>query len=257
MNANDLDRRLADWLGDGPTVAPEPSIAAALGHARSHPRRPDLLAFLRRDPMGARAGTGSGMRVLPVVVALGILLVAALAVASAGGWLDQRPAVVPPATAPVTAPPATGEPSATAESPIPSATPSASPVAPGPTPVVVSVELVSSSGRALSTIEVVDESSTLVGARTGRPGEDPSDPSPSVRNDPGDPATVVLTWYGILDDLDRRLTIAADGRTMTLDVLPGCGDLLPVNRVLVLTFSGPVPADEVAITVVPEPRTCE
>jgi hypothetical protein len=44
---------------------------------------------------------------------------------------------------------------------------------------------------------------------------------------------------------------------MTLDVLPGCGDLLPVVRELVLTFDGPVPADEVTITVVSAPRTCE
>ena len=252
MNANDVDRRLTDWLGEGPASAPEPSIAAALDHARSHPRRPDPLAFLRRDPMGASGGTGFGMRVLPVIVALGLLLVAALAVASAGGWLDRQPAVVPPV-----ATPSPTAPSPTAESPVPSATPRPSPSAPSPSPVVMSVELVSASGRALSTIEVVDESGTLVGARTGAPAEDPSDPSPSVANDPADPATVVLTWYGILDDTDRRLTITSDGRTMTLDVLSGCGDLVPINRVLVLTFGEPVPADEVTVTIVDEPRTCE
>ena len=50
MNASqDLDRRFADWLKDGPSRAPERSISAALGHARSHPRRRDVLAGLRRD----------------------------------------------------------------------------------------------------------------------------------------------------------------------------------------------------------------
>lgn len=249
MNANDLALRLSDWLGDGPTSAPEPSIAAALDHARAHPRRRDPLAFLRRDPMGPSGGIRFGLRALPIVVALGLLLVAALAVASAGGLFDQRPVVVPPVQVP--------SPSPTAESPAASATPHPSPSAPSPTPVAMSVDLVGFGGRALSTIEVLDESGTLVGARTGQPAEDPSDPNPDVRNDPADPATVVLTWTGILDDTDRRLTIAPDGRTMTLDKLPGCGDLVAVDRVLALTFSGPVPADEVTVTIVDEPRTCE
>jgi hypothetical protein len=244
MNANDLDRRLGDWLGDGPTSAPEPSIAAVLDHAHAHPRRRDPIAFLRRDPMGQSGGIGFGLRALPIVVALGLLLVATLAVASVGGLFDQRPVVVPPVQIP---------PSSTA----PTETPKASPSAPSPSPVVVSVDLIGFGGRALSTIEVVDESGTIVGARTGQPAEDPSDPSPDVRNDPSDPATVVLTWTGILSDTDRRLTIAPDGRTMTLDKLPGCGDLVPVNRVLALTFSSPVPADEVTVTIVDEPRTCE
>lgn len=243
MNANDLDLRLSDWLGDGPTSAPEPSIAAALDHAHAHPRRRDPFAFLRRDPMKPSGGVGFGLRALPIVVALGLLLVAALAVASVGGLFDQRPVVVPPVQVP-------------SPSTAPTETPAPSPSAPSPSPVVMSVQLIGFGGRALSTIEVVDESGTLVGARTGQPAEDPSW-SLDVRNDPADPATIVLTWTGILDDTDRRLTIAPDGRTMTLDKLPGCGDLLPVNRVLALTFSSPVPADEVTVTIVDGPRTCE
>lgn len=243
MNPNDLDLRLDDWLRGLPTSAPEHSIAAALDHAHAHPRRRDPLAFLRRDPMAPTGGSWSGLRALPVVALLGLLLAAALAVASAAGLFDQRPVILPPVEIP--------SPS------IPASSPPPSPSAPTPSPVVLSVELIGSGGRALSTIEIVDESGTLVGARTGQPAGDPSEPSPGVRNDAGDPATVVLTWTGILDDVDRRLTIAADGRTMTLDKRPGCGDLLPVERVLALTFSGPVPADEVTITIVDEPRTCE
>ena len=149
-------------------------------------------------------------------------------------------------------------PSTPTATPPAAATPSpASPSAPSPSQLVMSVELIGFGGGTLSTIEVVDESGTLVGARTGQPAQDPSEPSPKVANDPADPTTLVLTWFGILDDTDRRLTIAPDGRTMTLDVLPGCGDLVPVNRVLALAFSVPVPADEVTVTIVAEPRTCE
>jgi hypothetical protein len=239
MNApHDLDRRLDDWLQDGPNRSPERTIAAALDHARAHPRRRDPLAVLRRDPMGS-SGFGHGLRAMPLVAALGLLLVAVLAVATVGGLFPRQPVVVPPVATP---------------SPVATPTPSA---APSPTPLVLSVQLVGFGDRTLSTIEVVDESGTLVDARSGRPGEDASAERPEARNDPADPATVLLTWTGILDDEDRRLSIAADGRTMTLDVLPGCGDLLPVVRELALTFSGPVPADEVTITVVTAPRTCE
>jgi hypothetical protein len=244
MNAHELDLQLSDWIQDGPTVAPERSIAAALDHARAHPRRRDPFAVLRRDPMASQGGPA--LRALPIVVALGLLLVAALAMASAGGWFDQRPVIVPPVQTPSPSVAPTESPST------PVASPSATPIS----PAVISVDLVGFDGRDLSTIEVVDESGTLVGARTGQPAQDPSDPNPTVANDPADPATVVLTWYGLLDDTDRRLTIAPDGRTMSLDVLQGCGDLLPFNRALALTFSGPVPAGEVKVTIVVEPRTC-
>jgi hypothetical protein len=35
----DIEQRLADWLEEGPIGAPDPPIAAALAHARAHPRR--------------------------------------------------------------------------------------------------------------------------------------------------------------------------------------------------------------------------
>jgi hypothetical protein len=248
MNApHDLDRRLDDWLQDGPNRAPDRSIAAALDHARAHPRRRDPLAFLRRDPMGSRGfASGSGLRAMPLVAALGLLLVAALAVATVGGLFQGQPVVVPPVATP--SPSAPVAPSATAQP---------SPSAPSPSPLVTRVDLIGFDGRVLSTIEIVDGSGTLVDPRTGQPGENASAEAPHARNDPADPATVVLTWNGLLSDEDRRLTIASDGRTMTLDVLPGCGDLLPVVRELILTFDGPVPADDVTITVVSAPRTCE
>jgi hypothetical protein len=243
MNApHDFDRRLTEYLHDGPSRAPERTVAGVLDHARAHPRRPDPIAFIRRDPMAQR-GFGSGLRVLPLVAALGLLLVAAFAIASVGGLFDRRPSVVPP-------PVPTASPSA-APSAVPSPTASAS--APIPTPVVIRVPLVAFGGRELSTIEVVDQSGTLVAARTGQPGDGGSVATPDkadVANDPADPTTIILTWTGLADDNDRKLTIAPDGRTMTIEVVPGVGDLLPVDRAIILTFSGPVPAAEVTARIV-------
>ena len=233
----DFDRRLNDWLQDGPGRAPERSIAAALDHARVNPRRRDPLAALRRDPMGS-ARFGSGMRALPLVAALGLLLVAVVAVATVGGVFNRQPVVVPPIESP-------------SVSPAP-ATPSPAPTA-SPSPAIVRVDLLANDGRVLSTIEIVDESGTLVRAGTGQPGEGGSQSTPDkadVENDATDPTTVVLTWTGLFDSDDRRLTIAPDGRTMTIEVAPGQGDLLPVDRQLILTFSGPVPNAEVDATIV-------
>ena len=57
--SNDQDRRIAAWFEDVPSRAPERTIDAILSHARTHPRRRDPLAALRRDPMGS-GGSGLG-----------------------------------------------------------------------------------------------------------------------------------------------------------------------------------------------------
>ena len=96
MNAsNDLDRRLDDLLADGPSTAPDRSIAAALDHARRHPRRRDPLGSLRPDPMGSTS-FGTARRALTLVAAAALLTVAALAAATVGGMFDRRSVVVPP-----------------------------------------------------------------------------------------------------------------------------------------------------------------
>ena len=77
---DDLDRLLGDWLSEGPARTPEPVLATAVQHARSHPRRPDPLAFLRRDPMAGRTSL-FGVAPVPVFAALGLLVVAAVGVA--------------------------------------------------------------------------------------------------------------------------------------------------------------------------------
>ena len=59
----------------------------------------------------------------------------------------------------------------------------------------------------------------------------------------------MLTWVGCPSDTRHVLTIEPDGRTMTLDQPVCVGDTVGVARILVLTFSDPVPASEVHATV--------
>jgi len=93
--SNDLDRRLTDFLADGPSSATERSIVFALDHAAAHPRRRDVLSVVRRDPMRSPAFAGP-MRVLPLAAALALLVPALAAVAFVGGAFNQPPVVVPP-----------------------------------------------------------------------------------------------------------------------------------------------------------------
>jgi hypothetical protein len=241
MNAsNDLDRRLDDLLADGPSTAPDRSIAAALDHARRHPRRRDPLGILRRDPMGSTS-FGTARRALTLVAAAALLTVAALAAASVGGMFDRRPVVVPPV--PSASPIASAAPSASV-APSASASPAAS-----PTPATVHVDLIDDIGGG-AFVEITDQSGTLVTARAGQQSEASEVAGDiGVANLAGDPATIVLTWVGCPSDTRHVLTIAPDGRTMTLDQPVCVGDALGVARVLVLTFSDPVPAADVNATV--------
>jgi hypothetical protein len=238
---HDLDRRLDDWLQDGPSRAPERSIAAALEHANTHPRRRGALAVLRRDPMGSGGLVTAAPRWVPLAAALGLLLVAALAVATVGGLFPQQPVVVPPL--PSTSPaPSVGPSASAAPSSAPSPVPSAS-------PATARVDLVDDIGGH-AYVEITDDSRTLVRARSGQHSEaGPATGDIGVNNLAGDPASIVLSWAGCPSDTRHLLTIAADRRTMTLDQ-PVCqGDTLGVDRVLVLTFDSPVPATDVDASI--------
>ena len=231
-SSNDLDRRLGAWLDEGPAHAPDRAIESALAHARTHPRRRDPLAVLRRDPM---AGTGfaGALRPLPLVAALGLILVAAIGVATVGGFLG-RPSVVPPPLGPTSSPTA----------PSPTATPSGPPV-PASSPAVVRVDLIDDIGGD-AFVEITDQSGTMVDARSGQQaeaGEIAGDIG--VANLAGDPTAIVLTWGGSPCDTGHVLTIAPDGRTMTMSRAACQGDSLGMTRVLVVRFDGAVPASEV------------
>jgi hypothetical protein len=234
--SNDFDRRLTAFLDDGPSRPPERTIAFALDHAAAHPRRRDPLAALRRDPMGSPAFGGS-MRLVPLVAALGLLLVAALAVATVGGLFDRAPAVVPPAIPT----------SSSTVAPTPSASPSA-PVS--PSPVALHIDLIEHVGEDAS-IDIIDRSGTLVDAASGDPpdGGSVEEGKIQVVADVADPNTLILTWTGTPCDTTHELDIAPD-RTLTLTRHACSGDLLPVDHVLRLTFDAPVDPASVGGSVV-------
>ena len=231
---NDQDRRIAAWFEDVPGRVPERTIDAVLAHARTHPRRRDPVAGLRRDPMGSGGfGLGRIAQPLPLVAALGLLLAAALAGAVVGGFLDRDQSVAPPIV-----------------SPSPSVTPSATPT-PAPTVQTIRVDLIEHQGQD-AFIDITDESFTLVRAVSGDPGDGVNLPDGKVQvgNDPTDPTTVVLTWAGGVCDTSHELTIAPDGRILAMH-RPACeGDSLGgIGHVLRLTFDAPAAADEFEVTL--------
>lgn len=245
--ARDVERRLAAFLGDDiGTRVPERAVEGALAHVRAHPRRRDVLAAVRPDPMdgwGAVVGLGGGAapRLAPrllLVASIGLLLMAAFAVASVGGLLD-RPGLVP----------------------LPSATPSGAPTAtpsPSPSPSLlietIRVDLTEGFGSD-AFIEVTDESGTVTSAVTGTPGDGGStDGQRVVVTEGTSPDTVVLTWTGLPCETGHQLLIEPDGRTMTLFRTTCEGDTFPRDLVLELMFDGPLDPSDVAIaleTVVP------
>ena len=234
---NDIDRRVAAWLEDGPSRAPERSIDSALAHAQAHPRRRDPLAFIRKDPMNAQTSPfQAAMRPLALVAVLALVLAAAFAVATVGGLFQGQPAVVPPVATP-SAEPTIGPSTA----PSPSASPS---------PSVLTVDLIEHVG-ANATVDITDLSGTLVSAESGDPGDGGSVPEGAVQaaSPVGEPASVVLTWTGMPCDTTHDLTIAPDGVTITI-TRPACqGDTIPVDHVLQLTFDHDIDLTTVNPTV--------
>lgn len=244
MAARDVERRLAAFLGDEAFVrAPERAIEGAVAHARAHPRRRDVLAALRRDPMdgwGATLGLGAvGLgagRAAPrllLVASLGLLLVAAFAVASVGGLFDRQ-AVVPPDVSP---------------SPVPTVVPSEAPSPSLPPVEPIRVDLTEVNG-ADAFVDITDASRTLLSAVSGTPQDGGSTDGRSVVVTQGGSADMlVLTWTGLPCDAGHDLAIDTDGRTMTL-TRPTCeGDTFPRDLVLELTFDGPVAPADVTITL--------
>jgi hypothetical protein len=233
---NDQDRRIAAWFEDVPSRVPERTIDAVLAHARTHPRRREPLAALRRDPMGSGGfGFGRMTQPLPLVAALGLLLAAAVAGAAVGGWFRGEPSVAPPIATP---------------SPGASPTPTAS-----PTPETLRIDLIEHLGND-AFVDITDQSLTLADAVSGDPGDGVDVPPDriQVENDPTDQRTIVLTWSGGTCDTDHALIIEPDGRTLTLTRTACEGDSLGgVGHVLRLTFDGPAPATQFQTTLVTTP----
>ena len=105
---SDFDALLAEWLEDDPFVSPAAPVEAAVDFARTHPRRRDWLAFLRRDAMST---TTTGLRLVAIAVAVAALLVFAIGGAVLiGSGPDPSPTPMPSATAIPTATPVAAAP---------------------------------------------------------------------------------------------------------------------------------------------------
>jgi hypothetical protein len=238
-NSDDIDRQLDEWLREGPTRPSDAPLEQAIEHARAHPRRPDPLGFLRRDPMAGRQGP-LVLRPALILAVVGLLVVAVAGALVVGSILDNTPVIVPPSP-----PPASG-----AAPVAPSVAPSAS-----PTSFHVALKDEYASG---ATVDIVDLSGTLVSARAAEIGEREPNPGAPTTGDVVvknvDATSLWIGWgAGACPDA-HRLTIDPAGRSISITQPPFCGgDTVGVGRQLVLTFSGPIAAADIAATLVQVP----
>lgn len=236
-STNDFDRVLGEWLDEGPRRAPDRPVDLAVQHARSHPRRPSLLGFLWSDVMAPRRPL-FGMQPVFAVLSLGLLLVAfAGALVVGARLLQDRQAVVPPATPSPTLPP-------------PSAGPS------GPEGISVVLDLGVGEPK---TIQVFDTSGLVVTARSGTQNDVQDVDFDTLGIENLAPDTLGVTWLNCPADTGTALTIDAAARAFRLDRGICVGDTVPVAHALILTFSQPVPAAETTGTIVdpPQPRSID
>jgi hypothetical protein len=225
---DDTDRRIAAWFTDETVRVPERTIEAALAHARTHPRRRDPLAMLRRDPLSRGPFSGGPFAPVPLLAIVSLIVVAALGGAVAGGFFDRQ------------------------EPALPSPTPIV-PASPSPSHRTLDVDLIEVAGQDAS-VEITDRSGMVVGAESGQPADGGSvgDGGIDVANDPADPTVIVLTWTGTPCDTIHALDIESDGRRMTL-ARPRCeGDAVPRDLRLQLRYGEAVDAADISATLVTE-----
>jgi hypothetical protein len=95
------------------------------------------------------------------------------------------------------------------------------------------------------TVDVTDASSTLIGARSGTPGDGASVEPYTVVVRNLSPTTLGLTWVGGPCDGADSLSIDGTRRRLLL-VQPECpGDAIATDRILELEFSTPIDASDV------------
>ena len=182
---------------------------------------------------------------LGVVAIVGI--VAAVLVsrpnAAAGPSASDRPSA-PPSSAPVATPSAT-----------PAATPSATPTA---TPSVVpsaglgTIDLRNATGHDVR-LQVHDQTDTLAAAVSGTPGDGMSVRWHDALVKNANQHTILVTWVGLPQDDTLDLGVAiADGQLHVTIVQAGPvanSDAMGEDRVVALTFDGPVSAGDVTVEV--------
>lgn len=215
-NLDDFDRSLGSFLADGPTIAPEAPVVAALAHARTTPRRRDPFAALRRDAM-ARPFALGGSRAGLVFAALA-LVVASIGIAIVG----SRPSdlTVPP---------------------------SASPEPSGPAPATYSatITLRVRGGQPIA-LAVTDATGELAAAVSGQPGDGASIDAAHARIEPapGDATGLIVTWAGSPCETSGAMLVDEGTRRITITAEPcgGDGDAIAFDRVVVLRFAAAVDA---------------
>jgi hypothetical protein len=221
MTARDeLDRVLGEWLAEGPTRAPDWPIDRAIEHARTHPRRPDPLTFLRAPAFPAQVGAFNPRPALLFAAALLLALAATALVV--GSRPSQAPVVVPPSLGPTASPSA---PSSASPTPLASASPR-------------HVDLKIAAGQPAS-VDIQDETGLLVEAVSGQPGDGVSVDLDRINVVKETSSRLRLTWSGGPCETDYGLSVQGTADTLSFVLeRPACeGDAIALDRVLIVTFS--------------------
>ncbi|MEW6225365.1 MAG: hypothetical protein AB1627_12135 [Chloroflexota bacterium] len=157
----------------------------------------------------------------------GLAVVAAMTVAACGGASAQPP-TPEPSGPPVTEP-----------SPAPS-------LAPAPAPITVSI--IDPYGKDV-TATIDDASGRLVRATSAQPSDGGVVPGDqlSIAND--GPNRLRLEWTDLPCGTGYRIAIDAGATAIAVSREACGGDLLPTDRIVVLEFSGPIDAADVAGSV--------
>ena len=173
-------------------------------------------------------------------------VIAAIALSGNGsGNGDQGGIVVPP---PAASPSMPARPTARpTDAPIPTAKPSPSPTSDPATPVRVRIATVN---HADVTVDVVDETSRIVDARSGPPIDGASVDGERLDVAQVDATTLRLTWtdYPIDNALTLLVSQGGDGRVRLVLVRPGpteTTDAIAFDRQLTLRFADPIDASHV------------
>jgi hypothetical protein len=232
---NDFDRSIADFLADGPNLAPEAPVIAALAHARTTPRRPDLLARLRSDVMDPPRWRPFGLRPA-LVLAAGALVLGAVGVAVIGSQ-PRNPSIISPgpSAGPIVSPAASS-----------SAAPSGSVSAFNATvPMLLA-------GGGPMTVTVTDTTGELIEATSKRPGDGGSvdETTVQIEADAADTTALVITWTGAPCETANTMLVDESAHIVSIARQDCEGDATPFDRIIRVRFVGTVAASDWAGTFV-------
>ncbi len=191
-------------------------------------------------------------------IAAGVVLAAFVAFTAFGGGVEGRGndgGVVPPAspspTAPVKTPAPTAEPTESpaatpdpSEAPVPTSDPSDG----GSDAMPIKVDLDNVTGADVY-VDIADTTGLLVHAASGTPGDGMSVEPYTLKVENLDATTLQLTWVDF--PIDNALALYIDESEQGIRLLlvqpepTGTTDAIGFDRVLILSFSEPISADQV------------